>query len=103
MPHLVLHSVWNLSKTVAIGDNPLYDSSFVEFMGSGCFEDCKWMKSRIEYLAKKNGLKRVQDAIEQITEYVKAQNLSAGYKEPTLWRTDDSNGCRKFRANEIKL
>ena len=45
MPNLVLHTVWNVSPTVALGDNPLYTTSFDEFMGSG--EEFKWMSDRI--------------------------------------------------------
>ena len=33
IPHMVYHSVWNVSPTVAIGDNPLYTSSFNEWAG----------------------------------------------------------------------
>ena len=53
MPHLTLHSVWNLTPTIAIGDNPLYDSSFIEFIGSDGYEDNEslaWMRNRVAML-----------------------------------------------------
>ena len=35
MPNIVFHSVWNLSPTLSVGNNLLYESSFVEHIGSG--------------------------------------------------------------------
>ena len=35
MPNLVHHAVWNLTPTLSVGNNPLFQSSFVEQLGSG--------------------------------------------------------------------
>ena len=35
MPNLIYHSVWNMSPTLSVGNNLLFQSSFVEQIGSG--------------------------------------------------------------------
>ena len=78
MPNLVLHTVWNVSPTVALGDNPLYKTSFDEFMGSG--EEFKWMSDRIIL---KNKDKRIQDIVDQVKEAIIENNIQ-NYTKPTI-------------------
>ena len=92
MPHLTLHSVWNLTPTIAIGDNPLYDSSFIDFIGSDGYEDNEslaWMRSRVAMLARKKGMAKVLDVLEQIKEYAEDMGLE-NYSGPLLWKADST-------------
>ena len=93
MPHLTLHAVWNLSPTIAIGDNPLYQSSFIEFIGSDGYEDkssLSWIRNRVEIYAKKHNLKSVIDVMDQVEKYSSSQNTT-NYKRPTLWGSENTS------------
>ena len=54
MPNIVLHTVWNLSRTVSLGENPLYNTSLDEWIGSGGDDESSsdWIRSRIINLSK---------------------------------------------------
>ena len=69
MPNLVYHSVWNISPTISVGNNPLYQSSFVEHLGSGGagFD----LKKEIRTL--KNSA--VSDVSNQINDAIRSQNI----------------------------
>ena len=90
IPHMMYHSVWNISPTVAFGDNPLYESSFNEWAGFDFNkdDDLKFLFDRI--LLKTNGeiksqILRILEQIEQNSEYMKSTEYSTIYDD-----TDDS-------------
>ena len=86
MPNIVLHSVWNVSPTVAIGDNPLYESSFDEWAGSGGApgsETSDSVRSRILALSKGKTRKRINDILEQVAEAIIKHNIS-DYSRPVI-------------------
>ena len=83
---MVLHSVWNVSPTVAIGDNPLYESSFDEWTGSGGApgsETSDWVRYRILALSKGKTRKRINDILEQVAEAIIKHNIS-DYSRPVI-------------------
>ena len=83
---MVLHSVWNVSPTVAIGDNPLYESSFDEWAGSGGAPGSgtnDWVRSRILALSKGKTRKRINDILEQVAEAIDEQKIT-NYERPLI-------------------
>ena len=72
MPNIVLHSVWNVSPTIAIGDNPLYKTSFDEWIGSGGDDSSSssWIRSRILNLSKGKTKSMLKDILGQIDEAI---------------------------------
>ena len=95
MPHLTLHSVWNLSPTVAVGDNPLYETSFVEFIGSDGYkgkEPISWISDRVKMFAKGETLTEILEVENQIVATIDHCNIT-NYKKPLLWRSDEYNSC----------
>ena len=73
IPNMVFHTVWNVSPTVAIGDNPLYQTSFDEWIGSGGAigtPDRDFVRSRILLKSKNHTKVWLEDMIEQIDEAV---------------------------------
>ena len=104
MPHLVLHSVWNLSPTIAIGDNPLYQSSFVEFIGSGGLgtKSFTWIQDRVSLFAKENNLIDVMNVQNQIKEHVERNNMTT-FKKPLLWKSESGVLCKGFEKPNWKL
>ena len=86
MPNMVLHAVWNVSPTVAIGDNPLYETSFDEWAGSGGAPGSPtsdWVRSRILALSKGKTRKRIDDILEQVGEAIVKYNIS-DYSRPVI-------------------
>ena len=86
MPNIVLHSVWIVFPTVAIGDNPLYESSFDEWAGSGGApgsETSDSVRSRILALSKGKTRKRINDILEQVAEAIIKHNIS-DYSRPVI-------------------
>ena len=86
MPNMVLHTVWNVSPTVAIGDNLLYESSFDEWVGSGGAPGSftsDWVRSRILALSKGQTKKRIDDILEQVGEAIIKHNIS-DYSRPVI-------------------
>ena len=73
MPNIMSHAVWNLSPTVALGDNPLYESSFPEFIGSGKPE---WYKERILFKSKGTKKCNLMNIVNQIEESVKKHKIT---------------------------
>ena len=71
---MVYHSVWNVSPTVAIGDNPLYTNSFNEWAGFDYKKekDYKFLFDRM--LLKTNGETKSQmlEILNQIETYTKS-------------------------------
>ena len=73
MPNTALHTVWNVSPSLAIGDNPLYETSFDEWMGSGVSNkssDSGFDRDRIILKAKGESKSRIMDINEQIEEAI---------------------------------
>ena len=65
MPNVVLHTVWNVSPSLAIGDNPLYETSFDEWIGSG-----EIYRDRIILKARGSKKSRMLDIIKQVDEAI---------------------------------
>ena len=72
MPNIVLHTVWNLSPTVSLGENPLYNTSLDEWIGSGGDDESSsdWIRSRIINLSKGETKSRLNDIMEQMNEAI---------------------------------
>ena len=71
MPNGVFHAVWNTLPSVAIGDNPLYETSFDEWIGTGGLDGSSssdWIKPRIVLKAKGSTKTWITDIEEQIVE-----------------------------------
>ena len=73
MPNLIFHSVWNLSPTISVGNNPLHDSSFGEQLGSGKYHIVKNVRSL--------GLQYLTDIDKQISESITDQHI-LNYRPP---------------------
>ena len=73
MPNLVFHSVWNISPTISVGNNPLYQSSFSEHLGSGGYgsDINKNLKKRIKSLH----IATLSDISKQINDAIRSQNI----------------------------
>ena len=65
MPNTALHTVWNVSPSLAIGDNPLYETSFDEWIGSG-----ELYRDRIILKARGQTKSRMIDIIKQVDEAI---------------------------------
>ena len=86
MPHVVLHSVWNTLPSVAIGDNPLYETSFDEWIGSGGVngsDTSDWIHSRILLKAKGYTKSWINDISDQVNEAI-AKHKITNYERPNL-------------------
>ena len=66
MPNTALHTVWNISPSLAIGDNPLYETSFAEWIGSGK----ELYQDRIILKARGQTKSRMIDIIKQVDEAI---------------------------------
>ena len=65
MPNVALHTVWNVSPSLAIGDNPLYETSVDEWIGSG-----EIYRDRIILKARGRTKSRMIDIIKQVDEAI---------------------------------
>ena len=65
MPNVALHTVWNVSPSLTIGDNPLYETSFDEWIGSG-----ELYRDRIILKARGQTKSRMIDIIKQVDEAI---------------------------------
>ena len=86
MPNVLLHSVWNVSPTtIAIGDNPLYETSFDEWAGSGGddISSSSWVRPRILNLSEGKIKSRLNDILNQIDEAV-AKHEIIDYIRPVI-------------------
>ena len=86
MPHVVLHAVWNTLPSVAIGDNPLYETSFDEWVGSGGVNGSSasdWIQSRILLKAKGDIKSWINDISEQVAEAIDEQKIT-NYERPLI-------------------
>ena len=86
MPNLVLHSVWNTLPSIAIGDNPLYESSFDEWIGSGGVNGSStsdWIYSRILLKAKGYTKTWITDISQQVNDAIRKYNIT-NYTKPVV-------------------
>ena len=86
MPNVVLHAVWNTLPSVAVGDNPLYETSFDEWVGSGGVNGSStsdWIQSRILLKAKGNIKSWINDISEQVAEAI-AEHKITDFQRPLI-------------------
>ena len=78
MPNVALHTVWNVSPSLAIGDNPLYETSFDEWIGSGELDKYRKspVKSRILQYAKGSTKSWLNDIVDQIDETISKHKIT---------------------------
>ena len=78
MPNVALHTVWNVSPSLAIGDNPLYETSFDEWIGSGELDKYRKspVKSRILQYAKGSTKAWLNDIVDQIDETISKHKIT---------------------------
>ena len=82
---MVLHSVWNISPSISVGENPLYKTSLDEWIGSGGDDvsSSSWIKSRILSLIEGKTKSRLNDILEQIDEAI-AKHKIVNYTRPVV-------------------
>ena len=86
MPNVVLHTVWNLYPSLSVGDNPLYETSFDEWIGSGGVDGSStsyYVKKRILQNSKGGTRSWLNDIVDQIDETVTKHKI-ANYKGPVI-------------------
>ena len=81
MPNVVLHTVWNVSPSLAIGDNPLYETSFDEWMGSEV-SNSDFIRDRI-ILKARQSKSRIMDIIEQVDDAI-VKNRIVNFTRPNI-------------------
>ena len=65
LPHATLHTAWNISPSLSVGDWRLYETSFDEWIGSGgVYQD------RIILKARGQAKSRMMDIINQVDEAI---------------------------------
>ena len=65
LPHATLHTAWNISPSLSVGDWRLYETSFDEWIGSGgVYQD------RIILKARGQAKSRMMDTIKQVDEAI---------------------------------
>ena len=73
MPNGVFHTVWDFYPSVSVGDNPLYETSFDEWIGSGganSSSTSEFCQERIILKAKGQAKSRITDIIKQVDEAI---------------------------------
>ena len=81
MPNLVYHSVWDLSPTLSVGNNPLFESSYVEQFGSGRSHRAEGIL--ITEKLDDSGFNYLEDVRKQINEEIMKNNILS-YKPPRV-------------------
>ena len=81
MPNVVFHSVWNISPSVSVGDNPLYKTSFDEWIGSDGGAGTDFIRNRIILKAKGHVKSNINDIIDQVDEAI-SKNKIVNYSRP---------------------
>lgn len=99
MPHFVSHAVWNIETSIALGENPLYESSFVEISGSKLENDQGfWISDRVDAFSKgeiRERILRVQEHIEE--NVVNIRN----YSKPIILNNDKEKKCDRHREEGL--
>ena len=82
---MVLHSVWNISPSISVGENPLYNTSLDEWIGSGGDDKSSsaWIRSRIIDLSKGKTKSRLNDIMEQMDEAITKHGI-IDYMRPEI-------------------
>ena len=78
MPNVALHTVWNVSPSLAIGDNPLYETSFDEWIGSGGANGSStsdYYQDRIILKARGHVKSRMMDIVQQVNEAINKHGI----------------------------
>ena len=88
MPHMVLHSVWNVSPSVAVGDNPLYETSFDEWIGSDVGAESYFIRDRIILKTRGYAKSKIDDLMEQVDEAI-SKNKIVNYSKPKIFGVDE--------------
>ena len=99
MPNLAYHSVWDLSPTLSVGNNPLFESSYVEQFGSG--RDHELEGSFITEKLKGYGLDHIENVQRQMNQEIMHNNILT-YKPPKLSLEYD-NYCMIAQSSDLKL
>ena len=78
MPNGVFHTVWDFYPSVSVGDNPLYETSFDEWIGSGELDKYRKspVKSRILQYAKGSTKSWLNDIVDQIDETISKHKIT---------------------------
>ena len=98
MPNIVYHSVWDLSPTLSVGNNPLFESSFVEQFGSG--RDHELGGLHITEKLTGLGLEHLENVRIQIDKEIMQNNIPT-YKPPKLTTGYDSY-CLTEKSYDLK-
>ena len=88
MPNMVLHSVWNVSPSVAVGDNPLYETSFDEWIGSDVGAESYFIRDRIILKTRGYAKSKIDDLMEQVDEAI-SKNKIVNYSKPKIFGVDE--------------
>ena len=100
MPNLAYHSVWDLTPTLSVGNNPLFESSYVEQFGSG--RDHELEGSFITEKLKGYGLDHLENVQRQMNKEIKHNNILT-YKPPKLSTAYGDNYCLTAQSSDLKL
>ena len=84
MPNGVYHTVWDFYPSVSVGDNPLYETSFDEWIGSNELKESHSVKTRILQHAKGRIKSWLNDIVDQIDGTVSRHKI-ADYKGPMIY------------------
>ena len=99
MPNLVYHSVWDLSPTLSVGNNPLFESSYIEQFGSGRSHRSDGVP--ITEKLDNSGLDYLEDVRKQINEQIMKNNILS-YKPPKV-KTSYGSLCLDEEYYDFKL
>ena len=78
-----------MSPTIAVGDNPLYESSYTEHLGSGDLTTSLKLKDMIGRLKSGDIGRQVSDVKKQLNEAI-LENDILRYQNPILWKSESS-------------
>ena len=84
MPNTVLHSVWNITPTIAIGDNPSYNTSFTELTVSRESENSKKWAHRVFDSVTGKDKESLMDIKRQVNQAILTNSILT-YNKPVLW------------------
>ena len=98
MPNIVYHSVWDLSPTLSVGNNPLFESSFVEQFGSGRDHELGGLSITEKLIGL--GLEHLENVRIQIDNEIMKNNILT-YKPPKL-TTGYQSYCLKEQHYDLK-
>ena len=100
MPNLAYHSVWDLSPTLSVGNNPLFESSYVEQFGSGRDHELEGLF--ITEKLKGYGLDYLENVQRQMNQEIMHNNILT-YKPAKLSTEYGDNYCLTAQSSDLKL